>query len=187
MLFPPRLFRPFRFFNMFGTLFTFVTKDVQSKIAILHSYAQDAQHGPHYQTIQSMIDYERKHNMLKDTKRPSGSRTLLRLHRALEFISAFLHEVTKLEDEHTTSPAAKSAYARTLSKYHPWYIRQSVNLALFALPYRIHLIERVYGGSLPAGGAPEVNEHLSHMASIADQVFGATQKCYEEHNLLDLP
>ncbi|OTF76012.1 glycolipid transfer protein domain-containing protein 1-like, partial [Euroglyphus maynei] len=81
-----------KFFNMFGGLFTFVTKDVHSKIEILESYANDDNHGDHYRTIAMMIDFERNQNLLIDQKRPSGSRTLLRLHRALEFISIFLME-----------------------------------------------------------------------------------------------
>lgn len=176
-----------KFFNMFGTLFTFVTKDVQAKISILQAYAKDQQHGPYYSSIQAMIEFEKMNNLLCDHKRPSGARTLLRLHRALEFISTFLHEVTKLDDDHSTSTAARQAYNRTLAKYHQWYIRQSVHVAILALPYRRNLIDRVYGGKLPSGGNVEVNQNLSHMATIADQVFGITQKVYEEHNLLDLP
>lgn len=41
-----------RFFTMFGTLFTFVSKDVTAKIGLLHSYAEDEAMGPNYQTIQ---------------------------------------------------------------------------------------------------------------------------------------
>lgn len=134
-----------------------------------------------------MIEYEKANNLLQDQKRPSGARTLLRLHRALEFISQFLHEVTKIEDDASTTPSARNAYGRTLSKFHPWYIRKSVQVATFALPYRKNLIERVYGGQVPAGGAKEVNENISHLATIADRVFYATNKLYEEHDLLDLP
>lgn len=37
---------------MFGTLFTFVSKDVTAKIGLLHSYAEDKAMGANYQTIQ---------------------------------------------------------------------------------------------------------------------------------------
>ena len=177
----------FRFFNMFGTLFSFVTKDVQSKITILHSYAKDEHIGTNYITIQSMIEFEKSRNLLRDQKRPSGARTLLRLHRALEFISQFLHEVTKIEDDISTVSPARNAYNRTLAQYHPWYIRKSVQVATYALPYRRVLVERMYGGKESPGGFKEVNENMSQLANIADQVFHATNKLYEEHNLLDLP
>ncbi|KAI2802315.1 hypothetical protein RDWZM_010270 [Blomia tropicalis] len=176
-----------KFFNMFGTLFTFVTKDVQAKIDILQSYANETDDGYHYRTIQSMIEHEKRNNLLKDQKRPSGSRTLLRLHRALEFISTFLHEVTKIDDDDSTVGSARNAYNRTLAHFHPWYIRKSVQLATYALPYRRVLIERVYGGKVPPGGSAEVNQNMSHLANIADQVFNVTHKLYEEHSLLDLP
>ncbi|KAH9511922.1 ceramide-1-phosphate transfer protein [Dermatophagoides farinae] len=176
-----------KFFNMFGALFTFVTKDVHSKIEILESYANDDNHGSNYRTIALMIEFERNQNLLIDQKRPSGSRTLLRLHRALEFISTFLMEVTKLEDDASTVSAARYAYNQTLAKYHPWYVRKSVQIATISLPYRRNLVERVYGGRYPNGGAKKVNDNMSYMANITEQVFKATQKLYEEHELLDLP
>lgn len=139
-----------------------------------------------------MIDYEKTEALLIDKtgRRPSGARTLLRLHRALEFISQFLHEVTKIDDHMSTGGSARNAYGRTLAKHHPWMIRKTVNLATLALPYRKVLIANVYGGdkgSLPEGGAADVNQAMSQLANIADQVFGATQKLYEEHALLELP
>lgn len=172
---------------MFGTLFSFVTKDVLSKINILQAYLQDDMDGLNYKSVQSMIDFEKRSDRLTDLKRPSGSRTLLRLHRALEFISQFLHEVTKISDDSSTVNAARTAYSQTLAKYHPWLIRKSVNIATFALPYRKNLIEQVYGGIYPTGGPKEVNENISYLAHITDQVFNATQKLYEEHDLLELP
>ena len=162
---------------------------MEAKIEILETYASDKECGIHYKTVQSMIDFEKESNLLKDNKRPSGARTLLRLHRALQFISTFLSEVTKLEDDHSTTSAAKVAYQGTLSKYHPWYIRQSVQVALYALPYRRVLIERVYGGKdrVPNGGSIEVNENMTYLSTIAEEVFNVTDKLYEEHNLHDLP
>ncbi|XP_017490853.1 PREDICTED: ceramide-1-phosphate transfer protein-like [Rhagoletis zephyria] len=178
-----------KFFNMFGTLFGFVAKDVRDKIGILEAYHADETVGHRYVTVQSMIEYEKGESLLIDKtgRRPSGARTLLRLHRALEFISAFLHEVTKIDDQTSTGGSARAAYGRTLARFHPWMIRKTVNLATLALPYRRVLISNVYGGALPEGGAGEVNEAMSELANIADQVFGATHKLYEEHELLELP
>lgn len=171
---------------MFGTLFTFVTKDVTSKLSILQGYLNDKVDGYHYKTIQTMIEFEKRNNLLRDPKRPSGSRTLLRLHRALEFIALFLHEVVKISDEVSTVNCARSAYGKTLAKYHPWLIRKSVQIATIALPYRRHLIEQVYGGGYN-GSTVDANQHITNLANIADQVFNVTQKLYEENHLLDLP
>ena len=50
---------------------------------------------PHYATIQSMTEYEVKADLIKYKARDSktGSRNLLRLQRALEYIIAFMVKV----------------------------------------------------------------------------------------------
>ena len=67
-----------------------------------------------------MIDYEHSENLLKNSK--NGTRNLLRLHRALQFISEFLKEVTKLDENDNTNSLAVLAYERTLMKHHSWVI-----------------------------------------------------------------
>lgn len=130
-----------------------------------------------------MIKFETDKNLLNDQSRPSGSRTLLRLHRALEFISTFLQDVTKLNDTDSTVNSARNSYNQTLAKHHPWYIRKSVTIATIALPYRKNLIERVYGGRYPSG----VNDDMAHLARITELVYKNTQNLYQEHDLLNLP
>ena len=63
--------------------------------------------------------------MIKTKKKddPSGSRTLLRLHRALEYIVAFLANMEDLEDEAYLSTVSREAYEKTLMKYHPWIVQ----------------------------------------------------------------
>ena len=63
--------------------------------------------------------------MIKTKKKddPSGSRTLLRLHRALEYITAFLGNMEALEDEAYLSVVSREAYEKTLMKYHPWIVQ----------------------------------------------------------------
>ena len=66
-----------------------------------------------------------KNNLIKTKKKddPSGSRTLLRLHRALEYITEFLGKLEDLEDETFLSQVSKDAYETTLMKYHPWIVQ----------------------------------------------------------------
>lgn len=170
---------------MFGTLFTFVTKDVQDKIDILNNYASE--HGTNYLSIQSMFEYEKSQNLLRHTKRPSGARTLLRLHRALQFISLFLNEVAKVDDHESTSGLVREAYNQTLAKHHPWVVRKSVHLATLALPYRKVIIQRIYGGTDNVPEKTLVNATIVKMAGISDQVYELTNILYEKHDLLDLP
>lgn len=207
-----------------GSVFGFVAKDVDSKIKILDEYRSDPKIGTHYATIQSMIDYETEANLLRDSKRPSGARTLLRLHRALEFVAHFMAECAALEAHTGTSHTARECYNKTLSKYHPWYIRKSASLAMMALPTKVNLIERAFGGSFPSSACIAAgcrrrqstcsghgskgssahpmgsndsldteqllglaSEKMTTLANRAESVFHATEKLYEERDLLDLP
>ncbi|CAG2179085.1 unnamed protein product [Oppiella nova] len=179
-----------RFFNLLGAVFVFVAKDVKEKIAILEQYSKEFSTDVHYKTLQQMIEYESTHNLLRVdlSKRPSGARTLLRLHRALEFVSHFMLEVSRLEDSKGTADVARDCYKKTLAKYHPWVIRKSASLAMYTLPYRRQLVERAYSGSVPSEQTPiAVSDSMSRLALVAEEVFNATHKLYDEHNLLDLP
>ena len=66
-----------------------------------------------------------ENNLIKTKKKddPSGSRTLLRLHRALEYIAEFLGHLEALEDETYLGQVSKDAYEKTLMKYHPWIVQ----------------------------------------------------------------
>jgi len=71
-----------RFFGLMGTVFGFVASDVTSKIEILQEFRQGA-NGDQFETVEQMIIFEKKQQMLDNPKYVSASRTLLRLHRAL--------------------------------------------------------------------------------------------------------
>ena len=179
-----------RFFHLLGAVFTFVANDVKSKIEILEKYSKCSEIGTHYTTVQKMIEYEKTNNLLEldYSKRPSGSRTLLRLHRALEFVSQFMLEVSRLEDDKGTADVARDCYKKTLSKYHPWIIRKSASLAMYTLPYRHQLVERAYCGSVPDNETRmSVSDCMNRLALVAEEVFSATHKLYDEHDLLELP
>lgn len=181
-----------RFFNLLGAVFIFVAKDVESKINILRQYYKESETGLNYRTVQKMIEYEKSNNLLNEKnyneKRPSGARTLLRLHRALEFVSHFMLEVSRLEDDKGTSDVARDCYKRTLAKYHPWVIRKSASLAMYTLPYRHQLVERAYCGAVPDTETRcSITDSMSRLALLTEEVFNATQKFYDEHDLLDLP
>ena len=66
-----------------------------------------------------------EHDLIKTKKKddPSGSRTLLRLHRALEYIIAFLHKLDDMQGPDLCSVQSVEAYEATLMKYHPWVVQ----------------------------------------------------------------
>ncbi|RWS29701.1 ceramide-1-phosphate transfer protein-like protein [Leptotrombidium deliense] len=176
-----------RFFELLGAVFGFVAKDVDNKIEILKGYRNDEQIKSHYETIQSMFDYESSNNLLKDSKRPSGSRTLLRLHRALEFIMMFMSELSKLENNSATGGVARDCYKKSLAKYHPWYIQKTASVAMYTLPTRQDLIARAFG--YPPGDEcmTRASEDMAKLARISECCYNITQKLFEERDLLTLP
>lgn len=171
-----------RFFQIMGSVFSFVASDVHEKINILKNY-RHSDEGENYRTIEQMINFERDNDLLNNKDRPSGSRTLLRLHRALEFISMFMRSLGKATPTDKTSSLAQSAYQDTLSKYHPWLIQKGAMLAMYTLPYRDELIKKVCGNSY----IDEVNPLMGKLADAADTVYNRTQKLYAQYDLLDLP
>lgn len=40
-------------------------------------------------------------------------------------------------------PAAKTAYATSLSQYHPWSVRTAVSVAFYTLPYRKNFMKHL--------------------------------------------
>jgi len=88
-----------------------------------------------YQSIQSMIDYEVKSGRVKTKETtlilpsgkplPNGCRTLLRLHRALAFISSFLSQMRRAPDDASSASIAWNAYSSTLGHFHSWPVKHT--------------------------------------------------------------
>ena len=66
-----------------------------SRCSALKGHVNSEETGSHYVSIQTMTAYEVKENLIKYKARDSttGSRNLLRLQRALEYIIAFMVKV----------------------------------------------------------------------------------------------
>jgi len=177
----------YKFLNLLGTVFGWVGSDVWAKIVQLEKYlAGDEKE--HYQNIKSMIDYEVEHDLIKTKKKddPSGSRTLLRLHRALEYIIAFLHKLDDIQDSDLCSVISVEAYEATLMKYHPWVVQKAAKLAMKLLPTKGGLTLKVH----PEGseeGIKKTLENFPKAVSAMRAAYDAMHVHYEEKNLLDIP
>lgn len=67
-----------------GSVFSFVSSDVRSKIDILYGLrASDTEELKNFETFKTMLEYEKEAQLLNQKGYVSGSRTLLRLHRGL--------------------------------------------------------------------------------------------------------
>jgi len=177
----------YKFLTMLGSVFTWVASDVKAKIDLLNKYLSSEEKDK-YVTIQMMLTYEEEKGMVKRKKNddPSGSRTLLRLHRALEYIIAFLDACQGLADDDRCSIVSRTAYENTLMKYHPWVVQKAAKLAMGLLPTKKGLIDKL----VPSGDPAEIkkaSEDLPKAVEAMKKVYNATQLFYKEKNLLDIP
>lgn len=176
----------YRFFLLLGSVFGFVASDVISKVNILEDY-RESQNSSQYETLQSMIEYETSNGITADTSRPSGSRTLLRLHRSLKFIMYFMRDLSSAKKDAKSSTIAQKCYTDTLSVHHPWLIRKGAMLAMYTLPAKQQFIERVAGGPCDDDTVKMYDKLMSDIAEICNKVYRETQRLYETNNLLELP
>ncbi|KAK6176466.1 hypothetical protein SNE40_014750 [Patella caerulea] len=171
-----------KLFYLLGKVFSFVASDVEEKVNILRDYRKLPNESQHYQSIQSMIKYEVEHKTTNNKKKASGCRTLLRLHRALEFTYEFMMELGKAESSSKMSTAASEAYGRSLAKFHPFLIRQAVYLAVHTLPHRDQLMKNMKIEDVEKG-----KELLEQIVTEQKMIYEITQDLYAKNNLLDLP
>lgn len=169
------------FFNLMGTLFSFVSKDLQAKVDILQSYLADG----NFETVRTMFEYERDNGLLEKRGYISGSRTLLRLHRALDFIRMFLKRVGDLRDGDGTAQACREAYDATLAAHHTFVVRNGARVAMYALPTRQHLFVKVC-----CGDAELIKESLQLLPTTLDtmaSVYDKVDVMFTKYNLHHLP
>jgi len=177
----------YKFLNLLGTVFGWVGSDVWAKIVTLQKYMDGAEK-EHYTNIKAMIAHEMEQDLIKTKKKddPSGTRTLLRLHRALEYIIAFLHKVGDLKDQDLCSVISVESYEATLMKYHPWVVQKAAKLAMKLLPTKEGLILKVH----PEGteeGIKKTLEDFPKAVTAMRVAYDAMQVYYQENNLLDIP
>lgn len=62
---------------------------------------------------------------------------------SLVFIAQFLEEVIKLDMHEKLASTCQTVYNATLSHHHAWLIRKAAVVAMYALPSKQGLLERV--------------------------------------------
>ncbi|XP_078696804.1 ceramide-1-phosphate transfer protein-like isoform X1 [Branchiostoma floridae x Branchiostoma belcheri] len=167
--------------EMLGTVFSFVTSDAKSKIEILEAYRASEQ-GEHYATIESMLQYEKDTGIVLDNKKPSGARTLLRLHRALKFIMEFLNRMGKSTSDAKVSTLAYECYHETLANYHVWIVRKAAGMAFYTLPTRKNFLEK-----LCKEEEDMVLGLVSELAATILPVYEQTEELYTKFDFHELP
>ncbi|KAG5325818.1 CPTP protein, partial [Pseudoatta argentina] len=166
----------YKFFQLMGSVFSFVSSDLKQKIEILTELkSKDAQN---YITVKSMIEYERENKLLEKTDFVNGARTLLRLHRGLDFIREFLQQLGDLADVEKTTSCCQDAYNKTLAKHHPWMIRKAAIVAMYTMPSREILFKKVCGENVQRN-----IDVLPKMLEVTADVFNRTDSIYETYQL----
>jgi len=178
----------YKFLNLMGTVFGWVASDVGHKNDVLRRCRQGDQRES-YVTVQAMVQHEIGNQTVNANKHhkdcTSGARNLLRLHRALAYVAAFLEGLPGLADADKCCPHSQAAYKRTLAKHHPWAVQKAALLAMNLLPTKEGLIHKICGESV--GEYESALTALPAVVAALKEVYDRTQKIYEEHNLLDLP
>lgn len=156
--------------------------DIKAKLTILEEFRANQEVGSKFITVKSMINYESSADLLQKKDYVSGCRTLLRLHRGLDFTRDFLRRMSQLKADEKTSEACKISYQETLAPYHTFLIRKGAGLAMsMGLPTRDDLLTKV------CKDVQKSIESLPEMLKYTDEVYGRIQVLYEKNDLLALP
>ena len=136
-----------------------------------------------------MIAYEVNNKLIKPKARDSGTgaRNLLRLHRALEYIIAFLKGVSDLGVDDKCSTLSQEAYKKTLIKHHPSVVQKAALLAMNLLPYKKGLIEKVSGKDFGSDEYKAAEDLLHVSVKVMEDVYAKTNEVYVQYKLLHLP
>lgn len=172
-----------RFFRLLGPIFGFVSSDLEEKLHTLEKHRR-SENADKYKTIQSMITHEvaTKRTRVNVHGLRSGSRSLLRLNRALEFLLEFMERVRLASPETRISTLASDVYHDTLAKHHIWLVRKMAAVAVYTLPHRNELIQ-----TLCKHSEQEALNLVGHVVAAAKPIYEEIQQLLEENKLLDLP
>jgi len=178
----------YKFLNLLGTVFGWVSTDVDNKIEVLRQHRR-GEHANEYENIEDMIAFEVKNNLIKPKAKDSttGARNLLRLHRALEYIVAFLKGVPALDVDEKCCPLSQDAYKKTLMKHHPWVIQKAATLAMHMLPLKRGLLEKVCGKDFGSEEYKVAEEILPVGVKVMEEVYQKINEIYVQYDLLNLP
>ncbi|XP_018588996.2 ceramide-1-phosphate transfer protein isoform X2 [Scleropages formosus] len=178
-----------KFMESLGPVAGFISQQVEHKASVIRRLAQreEAAEGDAYRSVRSMIGAELSRGLVSFRQQtPSGCRTLLRLHRALLWLQLFLKKVAEGPQEggelRSPSSLCREAYREALAHHHSWLARRAADVAFMALPDRDALFQLVCARS-----QGEAGPLLDRAAEAIGEVYGRTQKAFEEHGMLELP
>uniref|UniRef100_A0A0X3NP06 Ceramide-1-phosphate transfer protein n=2 Tax=Schistocephalus solidus TaxID=70667 RepID=A0A0X3NP06_SCHSO len=180
-----------------GKIMYFVLRDVSKKLEILNNL-RDPKISPDYfenfVSVSKMCSFETsqyENNKPVGKLFTSGSRNLLRLHRALIFIIYLFERICTEPEEKTLCELAQSAYEETLANHHSWVVRNAVTVAFHALPYRQQFIEKMVAVQ-PADTQLTTIEAcrdflLKQGIPALKKAYDVTEAIFKKFDMLNLP
>ena len=162
-------------------MFTFVARDLSKKIAIVQNYLNSSNKS-HYRTLQSMMSYEIENGTVHmKGAHASATRTMLRLHWALEFFIEFMDRLRHTPVDAKASSLVYEVYQGTLALHHPWWTRKLAYLAVFTLPSIKALIDIMCKQDYE-----EVQLLLAEVVNTSRPILKYTADLYKEHDLSNI-
>ncbi|KAF7643874.1 hypothetical protein LDENG_00231950 [Lucifuga dentata] len=197
-----------KFMESLGTIVSFFSQKVKVKIALIrelslkHSAEALGKRGPPdlsgcqtplglqhgaYRSVRSMVEAELKAGVVNFSRRTdSGCRTILRLHRSLQWLKLMLEGLANGEDADgrykTPGELSRDAYQVALAPHHSWMLRQAAELVFLALPDRKFFFQLVCVHS-----QQEATPKLRTIIHALTLAHTHTQQILHKHNMLELP
>ncbi|XP_041984703.1 ceramide-1-phosphate transfer protein [Aricia agestis] len=172
-----------KFLNLIGSVFSFVSSDVKSKIKVMEKLRSE-EDSIYYESYKKMMKYEKESNLYEKKGFVSGSRTMLRLHRGLDFIRLFLKRLSEENENLDTCATCQNSYNETLAEFHPWYIKKAAILAMYALPSKQDLMKKIFGSEDKLSEALAI---LPQTLQSCDEVYQRVQQLYTDFDFHGLP
>ncbi|KAJ3588784.1 hypothetical protein NHX12_009638 [Muraenolepis orangiensis] len=207
-----------RFMEALGPMVGLISNEIETKTSLIRQLALAAEKGPEaelhpdglpargaafgtadgvppraedgaYHSVRSMIEVELLHSLVDfQQQTDSGCRTLLRLHRALDWLRLFLEKLaeTPASDSgarlRSPSELCREAYQNTLAHHHTWFVRRAAELAFIALPERAFFYRLVC-----VQNQEELSIVLLRAVAAIQEVYDRTQEILQENGMLELP
>lgn len=94
-----------------------------------------------------------------------------------DFIREFLRALGELEANEKTGSCCQTAYNQTLAHFHPWLVRKGAGIAMYTMPTKEQLLNRVCLDVIQA------MEILPSVLNVMQQVYDRTHKLYTDFDL----
>lgn len=128
------------------------------------------------------------------------ARTILRLHRTLEFITLLISDLLDAAPDKSGHSIVSDAYGKTLSNHHAWLVRKAASASFYALPNRAGLVDAISAdvmGTESEGSkkgkkdtievSPELKAAVTTVLDTLRNTHAAVEKLYTDNKLHELP